>query len=155
MTALLIASSIAALQFPLLNILGFEYSVFSAFLLTLCCGISVTIFLKWNYNYRRIAVFQIFFFFIPLILGYLNSFLVKNCSLLEGIEFYFVFTGVAVVFGTSIGFLSFFLNKKYSPIIFVLFFLTIFIWSVVVYYFHPQLFLFNPIYGFFPGFVYD
>lgn len=155
LTVLLIASSITALQVPLLNILGFEYSIFSAFFLTLCCGLSVTFFLKWNFVYRRIAAIQILFFFIPLVLGYLNSFLVKNCSLLEGLEFYFVFAGVSTVFGTSIGFLSFFLHKKYSPIIFVLFFLMIFIWSVVVYYFHPQLYLFNPIYGFFPGFVYD
>ncbi|MBU2447394.1 MAG: hypothetical protein KJ666_17725 [Bacteroidetes bacterium] len=153
--ALIALASIITLQLPLLNILGFEYSIFSALLLTFFCGLCTAFFLKWNFEYKKIAAILSLFTFIPLILGYLNSFLVKNCSLLEGIEFYFVFTGVAVVFGTSIGFLSFFLNKKYSPIIFVLFFLTIFIWSVVVYYFHPQLFLFNPIYGFFPGFVYD
>lgn len=154
-TALLIASSITALQFPLLNILGYEYSVFSAFMLSFCCGLSGTFFLKWNFDHRKIAAIQILFFFIPLVLGYLNSFLVKNCSLFEGLEFYFVFAGVSVVFGTSISYLSFCVHKKYLPIIFIQFFLMIFIWSVAVYYFHPQLYLFNPIYGFFPGFVYD
>jgi len=152
---LIAAVSIILLQLPLSNVLGFEYSVFISVILSFISGISITLFLKWELKISEISRYLFIFILIPLILGYLNSFVTKNCSLLDGFVFYFVFVCVSLTFGTALGILTFVISKKYSQSIFILIWAAIFLWSIMVYYFSPQLYLFNPIYGFFPGFVYD
>ncbi len=147
--------SIISLQFPLLNLLGFEYSVVTAVFLSFISGFCTPLYLERGFQFSNVLKIQIAFFIIPLILGYLNSFLVKNCSMLDGLVFYFVFVGVSIIFGIAVGVLSYTMSKKYALLFFSVLWILIFCWSLVVYYVNPQLFLYNPIYGFFPGFVFD
>ncbi len=147
--------SLAAIQFPLLNILGFEYSIAHSILFVIVSGHSAIFLLNRKIELTAILQLQFVFLLIPIVVGLINSFFVKNCSLIEGFEFYFLFTVISSIFGLSLGALVTSLIKKFRYLFFVLLFIFIFGWSLWIYYISPQLYLFNPIFGYFPGFVYD
>ncbi|MCX8011255.1 MAG: hypothetical protein N3A61_08885, partial [Ignavibacteria bacterium] len=147
--------SVALLRLPLSNILGFEFSIIISLPLTLFSGLITIYFKRKGYALKSMIIAVGVIVLIPLLLSLLNSFIVRNCSIGEGIFYYLIFPTISSVFGFSVGLIICGLTKKYQYLIFVILYIIIFSWSLVVYYLNPQLFLFNPIYGFFPGFVYD
>lgn len=143
------------LRLPLTNILGFEFSFANSVLLTFagnCFAISSS---KRKFQRKEIAVLSIIIVFLPLLLGMVNGLFIRNCSLFDGILFYFVFVPVSFIFGFSVGHF-FSLIKVYRKCVFSFFCLLIIIfYSVGIYYYSPQLYLFNPVFCFFPGLIYD
>ena len=84
-----------------------------------------------------------------------NILFVKNCSLSEGTILYLLIVIPGVLFSSACAlFISVFFSRWHKSIFSVFYCLT-FIHIPVVTYVSPQIFAFNPIVGFFPGFTYD
>ncbi|HQJ76309.1 MAG TPA: hypothetical protein PKW14_12045 [Bacteroidota bacterium] len=92
---------------------------------------------------------------IPLLLSILNSIFVKNCSFIHGLLFFILIPVVTVIFSVSLSTFVYSFFNKYKRIILLIIFLLIIIFSFLEYYINPQLFIYNPLIGFFPGLMYD
>ncbi len=97
---------------------------------------------------------------IILILGLYILFLIIelvffSCPLTEGIFFFPLFVIPAVVFSLSLSSIVIIYSKWKSILLLLLIYISLIIYSLVEYYFEPQLFLFNPLVIYFPGLVYN
>jgi hypothetical protein len=66
-----------------------------------------------------------------------------------------VITLPALVVGSSLGLLAFYLSPKHPVIIFILLIFILSIIPVLEIYYYPQIYFYNPIIGYFPGTIYD
>jgi hypothetical protein len=66
-----------------------------------------------------------------------------------------VITFPSVLIGSAIAFAVFYLIKKFKIISFIVLYLMILFISVLEIYFNPQIYLYNPLFAYFPGTIYD
>jgi len=160
--ALLIVFSLVCTQIPLFNYLGFEFSA----LLALVAGFLAGLFVigEWGRSKGSIAPFRFFLpvaaatllmLVPPLLIILLNAFLVKNCSLVQGLFLFLLLPVPAVLFSGSIALLIAVLLKRWRKTWFTLVGIFILAHIAVVTFGSPQIFAFNPIIGYFPGVTYD
>ncbi len=153
--------SVALLQVPLCNYLGYEFSAAIALLLPWIVGplvISIERRSDRPPSYLSALVRGIkaalTVALVPLILGALNGIVVRNCSMPEGILYYFLIPGITAVFTATLGIMCAAVFRRpmiwYSLIV-----IAILAYGLVVGYVTPQIYSYNIIYGFFPGFSYD
>jgi hypothetical protein len=93
--------------------------------------------------------------FLPFVISVVNSIIFGFCSFTDGLLFYLVITFPSVIIGSAVGTAAFFLIKKISVIAFIVFYLLILFIPVLEIYFNPQIYLYNPIFAYFPGTIYD
>ncbi|MBW7888895.1 MAG: hypothetical protein H3C35_11155 [Bacteroidetes bacterium] len=157
--------SLALTQIPLLNYLGYEFSAIIALVTSFASGILTIYFFSdhktkpltrrtWLYVVRDYLSVNAILLLIPLVIISLNAFVVKNCSFVRGLEYYFLLPFVTMIFSVSLALLIAIFFRK-AKIIFI--FAVILILSDIlrITYTQPQLFAYNPILGFFPGITYD
>ncbi len=156
----LFAANIFFLYLPLVKVFGFEFSLVNALLLCLFAGL-----LRINHLRKLdkekpvlISFFKqtLILLFIPFIISFINSLFTGFCSFCDGVIFYILVTVVSSFIGISIANLVYTLIKNIvSYFIFVI--LILFILSIAVFeiYFNPQIYLYNPVFGYFPGTIYD
>ena len=77
------------------------------------------------------------------------------CSLKDGLLFYLVITVPSVILGSATGLLAFTFFNKFRVWIFILITILIIAIPLFEFYYNPQVFFFNPVFGFFPGTIYD
>ncbi len=160
---ILFVFNILLLFLPLTKVFGFEFSAANSILLVLLSGFySISLIKKIKKEVIKREVFPklvwtmiISFVFIPAIISISHSVLTSFCSFLDGVEFYSVITVPSVIIGLSLGFISVFVTEKYPRIFFVLLFLLILLIPLLEFYFNPQVYFYNPIFGYFPGTIYD
>jgi len=152
--------------FPLIGVLGFDYSVFSSIFLSF-----ISLFISaeaindtLNKSYSNINVTDLLaklflLNFVLLIInfsvGMISSLINNDCSIDSGVIFYLLIPFVTVVYSTALGSLtgSVFRNKGF--IIGSLILIITIIYSLYELYYQHHIFFFNPIIGYFPGSVYD
>jgi hypothetical protein len=160
---IIITFNILFLFYPLLNVFGFEFSLANSVLLFFVSGIYVINRLSKRNgisgivksDFIKTAIVFIIFLIIPLIITLLHSFFTTFCSIRDGFLFYTVITFPSVILGAATGMLTFSLFNKMRIFLFII--ITILIISIALFefYFNPQVYFFNPVFGFFPGTIYD
>lgn len=163
LSIVLVIANATLLQLPLTGMLGYEFAaangvilfliggLFSIHILQIACRNELSLQQIWYRQKKYIVAFIV----TPFLIGLLHSIIFSKCPLLNGIFFYLIITLPAYLLGISIAFFSFALSKKYSYLLFVLFFLTVICLPVDELILNPQVFFYNPIIGYFPGTIYD
>jgi tetratricopeptide (TPR) repeat protein len=163
-TFVLVLLAIVCTQIPLLNYLGFEYSVLTVLFAGYISGILTLMFWKqmlpenksdvWRFIGKS-ALLSFVLIAIPFLISLANAVFVKNCSLGDGAKLYALIVAPGVFFCISIALCVGILVGRWHKTIFTLLFILILCHIPYVTIFRPQVFAFNPIIGFFPGFTYD
>jgi len=161
---ILILFAIICTRVPLLNYLGFEFSVLTVLLAGYICGILTCILWKqtnpecnadvWRFIGRSAAA-SFVLLVIPCIISLANAVFVKNCSLGDGIKLYVLTVIPGVLFSISLALMVGVVFESWHKTIFTLTYILILFHIPFITLTRPQVFAFNPIVGFFPGFTYD
>jgi tetratricopeptide (TPR) repeat protein len=149
-------------RIPLLNYLGFEYSV------------AVALVVPWVIAIRAIRLFRsrpsfgdafskamiqgLAILLVPLAVATANLAFVRNCSYGEGLLFYMLIPGVTLFWSVALaGFCaSAFRRSRREPFLaYGAVLVLCLLYPLYIGYSSPQIFSYNFIYGFFPGFSYD
>ena len=163
---LTIIFSIVLLFFPLVGALGFEYAAVTGFFLSLVSVfISAELISGENKAYssgKRISdrvssvlfVNFLFLVFVYLV-GLIGSLVKGDCFVREGTVFFLLIPVISVFFSATLGMLSGFVLRRKGFIAGALVLICIFAYSLLTLYSEPSLFVYNPLFGFFPGPIYD
>lgn len=159
--------SIAILQVPLCNYLGYEFSVAIALLLPFVNWfLAVRIVRPGKFvignlttnEYRNtlaLLIVQSFgILLIPFLAATFNMMLVKNCSYGEGVLFYLLIPAITSVWSGVIALFCVITFRKKS-LMYVLMMIAVFCYPLYIGYTSPQIYSYNFIYGYFSGFSYD
>jgi len=161
---ILFAAALICAQIPLLNYLGYEFSFLNAIVAGFLCGL-LAVFL-WNssvpssvdayWAFVRLTLSaSLAVVLVPFIVISVNAFFVKNCSFTQGFRLYVLYVIPAVVFCVSLATFSSVFARKYKKTLFTVLFLSMLAHIPYVTLLKPQIFAFNPVAGYFPGFTYD
>jgi hypothetical protein len=146
---------------PLTNVFGYEFSALNALLLSFLSGLFSISYLKslvkenQKFNVENFISALRWMIFLPFAISVVNSMIFGFCSFTEGLMFYLVITFPSVIIGSAIGSVIFLLIRKLRVIIFITFYLLILFIPVLEIYFNPQIYLYNPLFAYFPGTIYD
>jgi len=157
----IIGINITIAFFPLTKNLGYEFSTINAIVLFFLSGLQAIKIQKKEYFINALQQFfqhkflLLSFVLLPFLIGFLSSVLNSNCPLKGGIYFYLVITIPSIFFGAILGNLCFALSKKYAILYFIILFLVAILSVFIEFYFNPQIYFYNPIFGYFPGTIYD
>ena len=151
---------------PLAGVLGFEYSAIMGFALSL-----ISVFIsaeimdrdhKGHTAGRRLsdrvsAVFMVNLIMLVavFIVGLASSLINDDCNIREGAVFYLLITCTSVFFSASLGMLTGFLLRRRGFFVGALIIIGTIVYSLYILYSEPSLFVYNPVFGFFPGPIYD
>ncbi len=148
---------------PLTNVIGYEFSILTAFYLFLFGGITTSMFLnklesflspKSKVIYKR-RIEYLVLIFSPLIISVSNTMLNSVCPIWDGLWFYFVITVPSFLIGIILSLTIFELFNRFQKSIFLIIFLLLCFGPIAEIYSNPQVYFYNPIIGFFPGNIYD
>lgn len=169
----LVVSAVST-QLPLLNYLGYEFSVVIALVASWVSGFLT---IRWVRKaldetrsssigeakslsatlldvFTQALLFSLTLLLIPLIIMLTNAVFVKNCSLLHGLGFFLLLPVVSVVFSCSLG-LFCAVHYRRARTMFALVFVATILYAVAEGYYTPAVFSYNFFYGYFPGLTYD
>ncbi|MCW8803818.1 MAG: hypothetical protein OQK57_05410, partial [Ignavibacteriaceae bacterium] len=153
--------NIYLLTLPLTKVFGYEFSALNALLLSFLSGLFSISFLKplvkenQKFPAENYLSALRWMLFLPFAISIVNSIVFGFCSFTDGLMFYLVITFPSVVIGSAIGSAIFFITKKIRVIAFIVFYLLILFIAVLEIYFNPQIYLYNPLFAYFPGTIYD
>lgn len=157
---LLLTNSIL-INLPITNSLGYEFAVVNAILLFIIAGFQVIRFFKKNHDINPIYFFIkrrlviTIFLVVPLLIGFVSHLMQSRCPFKDGIEFYFVVTVLAFFLGLCAGYFSINVSRRFANTIFIVITLLILLSTLLEFYINPQVYFYNPIFGYFPGTIYD
>ncbi len=174
-TGILALVAILLAQLPLFNLLGFEFSVVISIIIGLA-GAHIAISAVKRIREERVpmivydsptsVVISVFFWvlltnlsllMLPLAIILLNAFRVKNCDVAEGFAFFGLIPAITCAYSSVAGlFFGFLFKKRWSAFCAYL----AYIFATVLYglyniIFHPPVFGYNSVIGYFPGPIYD
>ena len=146
---------------PLTNVFGYEFSALNSILLSFLSGLyTISILdsaakeeLRFNFSLLRNAL--IWMLFIPFIISIVRSIIFGFCSFWDGLWFYIFISVPSVIIGSAFGTFIYFIFTKFKKYFFVILFILILFIPVLEIYFNPQVYLFNPLFAYFPGTIYD
>ena len=152
--------------FPLIGVLGFEYSVISSFFLSFIAvfisaeAINDSISKSYS-SFNTVDFISRLFLSILLLalinfsVGLISSLISGDCSMETGIYFYILIPFISIVFSMAVGSMAGLIFRKRGFIAGSLVLVLTIIISLYELYYQPHIFFFNPIIGYFPGSVYD
>ncbi|MDH3267449.1 MAG: hypothetical protein OEM46_01215 [Ignavibacteria bacterium] len=149
------------LSLPLTNVFGYEFSALNALLISFLSGLFNISFLKSTtkenikFNIEKYLSALRWMLFLPFAISVVNSIIFGFCSFTDGLIFYLVITFPSVIIGSAFGSAICVLVKKLRIISFIFFYLLILFIPVLEIYFNPQVYLYNPLFAYFPGTIYD
>jgi len=162
--------ALACTQIPLLNYLGYEFSVVIALASSCVAGVLTISIVRrgpvvdgidaeeWTRaaltSMRSAVVGCSVLLIVPFVIMAGNALFVKNCSLMEGVGFYILLPLVSTLFSCCV---AFFLAVQYrhATLIFFLFVAATVLYAIGLGYFTPAIFSYTFFYGYFPGLTYD
>jgi hypothetical protein len=153
--------NLALLQFPLTNVFGYEFAAINALLLSFLSALySISYFKKFSTQVEKPEPFRLFkayllFLIIPFLISVGNSFFVGFCSFYDGILFYLVLTFPSVIVGGALAVIAMNTFSRFQTLIVSLIYFGILSITFFELYLNPQVYFFNPVYGYFPGTIYD
>ena len=161
---ILILFAIVCTRIPLFNYLGFEFSALTVVLAGFIGGLLTLSLWKqtdceckadvWQFV-GEIVFVQCILLVIPFLISLANVLFVKNCSIGDGMVLYILAVIPGVLFSVALAMVVGIVFEKWRKTIFTVLFILVLLHIPVVTFFRPQIFAFNPILGFFPGFTYD
>ncbi|MFA5806356.1 MAG: hypothetical protein WC879_17125, partial [Melioribacteraceae bacterium] len=146
---------------PLTKTLGYEFSVINGILLFIIGGLQTIIVQRKDFEIGVIDLFlknKLFISFsiiIPFLIGFLSSVLNSNCPIKDGVFFYLVISIPSFFFGGILGNFCTALSRKYSFYFFIIISFVLIISSLIEFFFNPQIYFYNPVFGYSPGTIYD
>ena len=142
---------------PLTDVFSYEFAIIQGVILSLVFGLMAIKYssLIGNKLKRNTIVELLVLLFIPMFVSIISTKLGQNCPLSEGFQFYFVITIISAVFGFALGIIIPTVFKKWNRTTFLMFWSAALLFPIVEIFYNPQIYLFNPILGFFPGTIYD
>ena len=155
--------NIFLLQVPLAKVFGYEFSSLNAVLLVLSSGfyfISLLKELQKNVEQRKafrkhgLTAFALFLI-LPAAVSLTHSLLTSGCPVTDGIFFYIVLTFPSILIGFTLALICVYVFKKFHKIFFIISFFIILFIPAAEFYLNPQIYFYNPIFGYFPGTIYD
>lgn len=164
---LIICISLMLTPFPLMGVLGFEFSIIiafvSAFISLFISAEFVNFDLKKGFMREKrvsdvvssILIVNLILLIFPLGVGLVNSILKSDCYIKEGLIFYGLIPAVTVFFSSSIGLLLGTIFPRRGFFLGSLALLSTIFYSLWKLYSEPPIFSYNPVFGFFPGPLYD
>ena len=152
--------NLALLQFPLTNVFGYEFAAINALLLSFLSAIYAVSHFKKYSKQNKPEPFTLFkintgLLFIPLFISVGNSFITGFCSFYDGILFYLVITVPSVIIGSALAVIVLSTFNRFQTILVILVYLCVLSITFFELYLNPQVYFYNPIYGYFPGTIYD
>jgi len=158
--------SIVLAFFPLIGTLGFEFSVLSAVILSfLSVFISASLIssaLNIDGSVKRfsdltgsILIINFLILLIPFLVGLVSSLIKDDCYIKEGAIFFLLIPTITVFLSTNIGMLAGYFFGRKGIFIGLLIILGILCYSLLKLYYGFSIFVYNPIFGLFPGPLYD
>ncbi|HMK39024.1 MAG TPA: hypothetical protein VK569_06760, partial [Bacteroidota bacterium] len=155
-------------RIPLLNYLGYEFSALLALIAGLVAGLLTVRPVREAsrggadapvppLTARAVgssAAVNLLLLALPLAIISGNALFVRNCSLAEGLAFFFLLAPVSVLFGVALGFFCA-VHSAHPRTLFLLLCFLLLVYSAGLGYFTPAVFSYNFLYGFFPGLTYD
>ncbi|MFH0989580.1 MAG: CDC27 family protein [bacterium] len=161
---LLVLYSLLCTQLPLFNYLGYEFSALTALVAGLLTGfLTISFWIRWEkkkepnlWQFTRSAfAVEALLFLVPAVVLSLNAFVVKNCSWEKGILFYLFTPLPAVLLAHALALFISVQMHQWRRVTFVFVYLLMLLHLIIVPMAATQIFVFNPIIGFFPGVTYD
>ena len=164
---LIICISLILTPFHLVGVLGFEFSVIiafaSAFISLFISAEFVNLDLKKGFMREKrfsdvvssIFIVDVILLILPLGIGLVNSSLKSDCYIKEGLIFYGLIPIVTVFFSSSLGLLLGNIFPKRGFFLGSLVLVSTIFFSLWELYSNPPIFSYNPVFGFFPGPLYD
>jgi len=149
------------LTVPLTNVFGYEFSAVNALLLSFLSGLFSISFLnslvKENKKFNEESYLSSlrWMLFLPFAISVINSMIFGFCSFTDGLLFYLVITFPSLIIGSALGSAIFVSIKKFRIISFIILYLLLLFIPVLEIYFNPQVYLYNPLFAYFPGTIYD
>jgi hypothetical protein len=146
---------------PLTNTLGYEFSAVNGILLFILGGFGTIYYQKKIYRNSfyifcsENKYFILLSIFIPLLIGFISSRINSHCPIAEGFLFFIVITIPSFFFGIITGNLCLGISKKVPSILFVFIFIIIVLSPLIEFFQNPQVYFYNPVFGFSPGTIYD
>ncbi len=161
---ILILFAVVCTRIPLFNYLGFEFSSLTVLLAGVVGGLLTLSLWKqtvceskadvWRFI-GEIVFVQCILLVIPFLILLANVLFVKNCSVGSGIVLYALTVIPGVLFSVAVAMVVGIVFEKWRKTIFTVLYILVLFHIPLVTFFRPQIFAFNPILGFFPGFTYD
>ncbi|MGK9369816.1 tetratricopeptide repeat protein [Melioribacter sp. Ez-97] len=146
-------------RFPLFNTFDYEFSALNGIILFFAGGF---IFLKYSGEsdnviaaYRRAAIKLSSIALLVLISGFMLYLFVNRCPVEYGIAFYLIITAPSLLLGATSAYVIKLIFKKYRILIFILFSIMLLSLPLIEFYFYPQIYFYNPLFGYFSGTIYD
>lgn len=152
---LLIGLRLIFLQIPLLKNLDLDVSIVYALLFSIISGIGTIYLKRKNKVLLRFISGLIIIQLLLFVAFILIELYVCDCLLTNGIFFFPLFSITVTIFWSSVSILVINLFDEYRLLIMLLIYFFFVAYSLIEYYFEPQLFLYNPLFIFFPGLVYN
>lgn len=152
---LLLFLRILFFQVPLFRNLDLEISLVFSFIFSIFGAFSGLFLLKKKEKLIHILALNFILIVLLYLIFILLEVVVNQCPLTSGVFFFPVFTITTTSFGLFLSLFVYALEGIKSYVILTLIFLILIIYSLLEYYFEPQLFLYNPLIIFFPGLVYN
>ena len=156
--------AIVCTRVPLLNYLGFEFSAFTVLLAGYISGIFALALWKqtnpkcksdvWRFIGKSAVALSILLA-IPFIISLANALFVKNCSIGDSVKLYILIVIPGAFFSFSLALSVGVIFGRWRKTIFTVLYILVLFHIPFVTIIRPQVFAFNPIIGFFPGFTYD
>ncbi len=151
------------LQLPLLSVFGYEFSATNSILIVLLSGwYFIPLIKKIKTDSKQLKTYAQNFYaaatsllLVPLLVSLTHSLLTYTCSIKDGLLFYLVITVPSVMIGFAFAVISVSISNRLNRIILILIFLIVLSIPLFEFYFNPQIYFFNPIFGFYPGTIYD
>ena len=146
---------------PLTNVFGYEFSALNSLFLSFLSGLYIISSLssvskeKQELYLRKFVSVLAWMLIIPIAISIAKSIVTGFCSFWDGLLFYLVITVPSVVIGSAIGSTIYAIFKKFRVLVFIFFYLIILFIPVLEIYFNPQVYLYNPLFAYFPGNIYD
>ncbi len=154
--------SVILLQFPLFNVLDIEFAIvisplvaFFAALLTLRYYTPPISLQQFRLYIIKVTGLSLVLSLIPMLLALGNAFFIKNCSIQQGLYYYSIIVIPAILYSIGLAVCCAVLSLRWKTIIYIFLFTVHLVYIPFMLYFSPQVFVFNPIIGVFPGFLYD
>ncbi len=164
--ALALAASVILTFFPLIGTLGFEFSAISAVILSfISVFISASLISStqqragqkrgYSYDAGSILFINFIILLIAFLTGLTSSVIKDDCYIKEGAIFFLLIPTITVFFSTSIGMLAGYFFARKGKFIGLFIILAILCYALLKLYYGVSIFVYNPIFGLFPGPLYD
>jgi hypothetical protein len=155
------------IRLPLLNYLGFEFSFAVALAVPWLAGIPAIRLFRRRFTEKvgidppafhqilRHALAQGWLLLlVPLAVATANLLFVRNCSYGEGLLFFLLIPGITVFWSVALAALCAMMFRR-AFLAYTLLILACLLYPLYIGYTSPQIYSYNFVYGFFPGFSYD